>query len=288
MLNSLWQVDIPQLAFSFDLVMNALLGLTAIDLWARTSDQALIHTSRVYFQKALVKHRASLANVDTADTQLLEVSFIAGFIILHHSWLEEHANTIDESALGDMRTFRQCQGLKAMVESAGPRLQKYRWLWRQETKSTAHCLRYPDFMQSAVEDISMLSKAFKLETISPPKDHAAYTKVIEELMAIYTIISEAAEDGPAPEHQIVTLLQRVPPRFSELFMQKDELAIALLARNISLLALGDPSYWWIQGTGDSKVAVKAVHYFGSLLSSEWSWVMDWPMKIIHGDIKFAI
>jgi len=71
-----------------------------------------------------------------------------------------------------------------------------------------------------------------------------------------------------------------------LLEREDPIAMALLARNISMFAyLDKSSAWWIHGTGGHKVYFKAIWGIHSLMPSRWLWTMEFPLKVISKDIK---
>ena len=78
---------------------------------------------------------------------------------------------------------------------------------------------------------------------------------------------------------------RLPHRFLKLVELKDPRALLLLARNLALLKVIEP-VWWLHGTGRSqKVAEISVTGIAKMLPSEWSWAMDWPLKVLSGKLR---
>lgn len=78
---------------------------------------------------------------------------------------------------------------------------------------------------------------------------------------------------------------RLPQLFLELVALKDPRALALLARNLSLLKVVD-NIWWLHGTGQSQqVAHHALTGIQNLMPPEWAWAMEWPLQIVAGEGK---
>lgn len=77
----MFDVDIPQVAFSSNLVLNALYAISALDLFNRDpQDHAMEHASRFYFQKALVAHRKAIQD-QVDDSHSVPVLFTAVLLV---------------------------------------------------------------------------------------------------------------------------------------------------------------------------------------------------------------
>lgn len=73
----MWQFDIPQMAFSSDVVLNGLLSISALHLLYKSpEDQDLMRASSSYLDKAVKKHRLAVANVDPESIEPLLVSAV--------------------------------------------------------------------------------------------------------------------------------------------------------------------------------------------------------------------
>jgi len=77
-----WQIDIPQMAFSSEIVLNALLGISAFHLLClNPSDTSLDLASRKYLHTALVKQRAAMETIDFTNAEPIVV---AGILLAFH------------------------------------------------------------------------------------------------------------------------------------------------------------------------------------------------------------
>lgn len=279
--HALWEVDVPQMAFSSEIVLNALLGLSSLNLMAlNPTDSTLARASKFYFQKAIAKQRDALVHIDASNAEPI---VIAAVLISHHSWLETHSHMAEPYQI-DLQTFRLCQGTKALLQVTAPFMAKFDWPVETAKKSNRRPVRHEAFMESALHDMLAFRTAFTHDGVLP-EHRRAYEKAAEEIIETCSTLASPEPDDPPPEQQIVSLLHRVPSEFPQLLERVDPIASALLARNISLLWLiEDTSAWWIHGTGESKVARKAVLGINSLIPAEWGWTMEWPMKILSGEI----
>lgn len=103
---SLWEVEIPQIAFSSELVLNALMGISALHLLSMNpQDHTLALVSGQYLGKALKEHRAA---VETMNLRNPEELIIAAVLIAHHHWLSASTNMHQEPYMIDMGTYRFC------------------------------------------------------------------------------------------------------------------------------------------------------------------------------------
>lgn len=81
-------------------------------------------------------------------------------------------------------------------------------------------------------------------------------------------------------------------------MKERPIAIALLARSLALLCVvGGEDAWWIFGASGGRqdgkgveetVPAREVTGLASLLSKDWKWVMEWPLKVVNGGYGDAL
>lgn len=281
---ALWEVDIPQVAFSSPLVLNALLGISACHLWSLSpTDQNLAKVSRLYFGKALQLQRRAL---EEGKEQDVEAIYMAAIVLAHHCWLLYHSGERREAYQIPLETYYMCNGHRALAEKAGRPFSIYEFFGDHVPKEQARELprQYPQFWHSAREDMKFL-----LERAEPARlgraDGEIYTKVAEEIKHIYYLIADGFEETSVIEDMIVTILHRVPPKFISLIEKKDPLAMGLITRNFALLGLlKNTQSWWIHGDGQWKVANCSVHGIQSIMPPDWLWVMQWPLEVLSGDI----
>jgi Fungal specific transcription factor domain len=275
-------VEIPQIAFSSELVLNALMAISALHLLSMDpQDHTLAWASGKYLGKALQEHRAA---VETMDSRNPEALIIAAVLIAHHHWLSASTKMYQEPYMIDMGTYRFCRGIQALVEKVAP------WLLTNVEEQVASVndqieyLPFPHFLESAEDDINTL-----LETLD--EDDAChevkcvYTKVAGFLQATYSRIAHGSFGNPPIEQAITAFLPDVPQLFIKHLEKREPLSMALFARNIALLSiLPDAGAWWIHGAGQRKMADTTVNGICELMPPERLWMMDWPLKIISGEI----
>ncbi|KAH8688737.1 hypothetical protein BGW36DRAFT_392102, partial [Talaromyces proteolyticus] len=295
MARTIWEDDIPRVAFTSEIVMTALLGISAWHLWALNSDdQTLAIASRSYFGKAIGLQRMALQQQEVIDDERnAESIFVAGFILAHHNWLltqtGKHVDSFDPS----LETFYMCTGHRSLAAKNLSPWCKYTTLGeahigrrRDSEKRSQLSLRHNKFMYRAEQDCNSLLQYIRDAGTIDLEQKETYKEVIDEIWWIYWLICDEHDDISVIEYLIVTFLHRVPTRFILLMEQKDPIAIALLARPIaSLRLLGDTSSWWIHGTDQFRVDHFTVSGIKHILSPEWYWIMDWPLSIVFDEVK---
>jgi hypothetical protein len=278
----LWEIDIPQMAFSSDIVLNALLAISALNLLSlNPNDRTLALASRSYFDKALTKHRERVPHIESGNAEPL---LVAAVLIAHHTWLSAHSSEGGERYGVPWETFCMCEGIAALVERT-PTLSKYTWATRVLKDRSNDYVRHSNFLKSALEDMKLIMEAVDNEGFDP-EDREAIKATTEEIIETYYLAAHGSVSFQQIEQASVTLLHRVPERFLGFLRKHHPIALAILARNLSVLALvmEDSKVWWIHGAGEWRVAIKAVWGIHGLMPSEWLWTMAWPMKIISKEI----
>lgn len=275
---SLWEVKIPSVAFDSEVVLKALLGISAWHLWAvNPDDQKMKVISRKLFGDAIRLQRAAL---EQKDTQQLIPRFIAGMIIAHHSWLL--SSTDGYSPRLQLETFYLCNGYRTLGKRLPPGWSEYAYLGEVapqriqfESKGGG------EIMQEGVQDSNCLLETVQNMEIEL-KVKAVYCKVITELLSMYGLVTSDNNDVSTKEYFIVSFLHRVPWSFINLLQNQDPLAMGLLARVWALLA---PIHkvstaWYIHGAGQSQVYMYSTVSISTLMPDDWVWIMDWPLQII--------
>jgi hypothetical protein len=279
----MWEVDVPQIAFSSPIVLDALLGISALHLLAlQPGDQSMALASRSYFNKALTKQRDALPYLNAENAVPL---LVAAVLIAHHTWLMTHVTGhLDERYNITLQTYQMCKGIEALIRRASLWLESYTFM-SEKPPGLIDCANHSrGFMKHALDDLASLSACFRREGV-PAEDSAAYEGATNEVAVNYSLITVKPVDTSRAEQGILTILHRVPKRYLELLEGEDPLAMAILARNLCLLSFfEDSKAWWIHGAGQQKVPNKAVKGIRGLMPSQWLWTTDWPMKVISKEI----
>jgi hypothetical protein len=284
--NSTLEIDVPQIAFTSDIVLSALLALSALNLSSlNPRDKGLIAASRYYFDKTVVRHRAALGQIDGQNAEPILVTAV---LIVHYHWLSIHKIEAQEPFKINTGTYHLCQGFDLVAQKAAPWLSKYRFTSQVDMKPKRDSALYDvSFVESALQDMKTFFKALN-DACVDQKVKDVYEKVAEEIITAYYFIARECVDESALEQMLVTILHRVPASFVQLLEDHEPYALALYARSIVLLSvLEDTSAWWIHGAGEDKVCTRQISGICSLLPAELRWTMDWPLRVLSKQIRIS-
>lgn len=275
---SMWEVEIPSIAFNSEVVLNALLGISAWHLWAvNPNDQKMKLVSRNYFGEAIRLQRAAL---EPPNTQQLKQAFIAGIILAHHCWL--FSDTDGYSPELQLGTFYLCKGYRTLGKKLSPAWSEYACLG----EVTPHKLRFEQtkcekLMEEGIQDCNHILELTQNMDIDG-KIKAAYCKVIGELLLMYGLVASDNNEVSVKEFVVVSFLHRVPLSFINLLQRREPLAMGLIARVWALLAPIHKvsSSWYIHGAGKFRVYTYAVANISNFMPGDWAWILNWPLRLI--------
>ncbi|PVH72356.1 hypothetical protein DL98DRAFT_470538 [Cadophora sp. DSE1049] len=281
--HSLWDFEIPQVAFSSELVLNALLGLTSLNLLSlNPDDQTLSSSAWSYFNKAVVLQRTAL---DAMDRRNAEPMIITAVLLAHYNWLASCSEDNPHPKKLEVETYNMCKGILNLAQESGPCLEKYSAIPEVVVELPPGSSLDQNFMDLAVEDMETLLRSLEFRNIHQ-EDKDACQKFADEVMQIYTLIASGSKDNAGLEQKMVTILHRVPECFVQLLEVDDPTALALLARSIMCLdLLGDSSAWWVHGAGSGKVPPKAINGICKTMPVEYRWTMEFPLRVVAKEVK---
>ncbi len=175
-----------------------------------------------------------------------------------------------------------------LAKKTSPDLSNYNPPHKKEVAGqSANEIVHKIFMAQALHDMNVLMEIVRILPLDSWKKDA-YEKASSDIISTCYLIAKASSTSTIIEQDIVSILHRVPSSYLDLLREKDPVAMALIARNISLLALvGDSLTWWIHGAGQCKVPTRAVQGLTDLMPIDWMWTMDWPRKVATGEVKLT-
>jgi len=262
------------------------MGISALHLLSMNpQDRSLALASGVYLGKALEGHRIAMETMDFRNPEEL---IFAAVLIAHHHWLSASTKMFQEPYMNDMGTYRFCQGIQALVARAAPWLLEGQEGICVSIDEQIEYLPFPHFLENALDDMDTLLHSMEEDSVSQEvKD--AYKKVADVLKATYSRIAQGSFTNPPIEQATTAFLPQAPQLFIEHLEKNEPLAMAILARNIALLSiLPDSGAWWIHGAGECKMADTTVNGICGLMPTQDLWMMDWPLKLISGEITLNI
>ena len=304
---TIWTIDVPRLAFSSNsspAMTDSVLGLAAQHLCALESStpnpdpkemKVLSFAAGWYFDQALQKHRSGLATPNESSAETL---LAAAIIITHHTWVAAHSEAPGnhrEKYKLPLTTYHMALGLQVLFQQLFPWLQQSEYLWylhanqskdsvedSMEGEINGFCASNP-FLIAAKEDVSSFLSELE-RSGGKDEDLHMYTEVTQELTSLYEAICQQKQQSTV-RTLAATFPLRTPPVFLKLLEAEDPAAMALLARNLACLKLLEPQ-WWLHGAGSHMVADRSIKGIRSLMPPDWLWAMEWPKKVLSGEIGF--
>ncbi|RYP82898.1 hypothetical protein DL769_001507 [Monosporascus sp. CRB-8-3] len=139
-------------------------------------------------------------------------------------------------------------------------------------------------LRSVEEDIGCLLDAFDVRSL-PEDDKSIYMEAKEYVLYHY----RAFYSGTAAKilrRFIGFMAVRCRPGYRNMLERHDPLAMALMARLLVLLK-GLDYAWWMNGGGDYEVVERDVRGMRELMPANLRWAMDWPCRVLDGEIVLS-
>jgi hypothetical protein len=276
----MWEVDIPQIAFGSDVVLSAVLALSALHLRMLTpNDSELMYAAGHFFGQAVRKYRPSLGNITEG---MAEPILITAMIITYYTWLVSYSPNPGVPYTLPLQSFFLLRGVFDLLREVAPLVKNGNlgWLFVPpiNTDPTIHPTTH--FLALHQADKTRFLSACASDPKTSPADQDLYVNAFEYLSSICNALDQNVS-SPLLQRKISYFVPRMPRRFLDLLAKKDPRAMALLARDLSLLKLVDWA-WWLHGA--KGMAVEEYHVRGicELMPIEWLWAMDWPLRVACG------
>jgi len=280
-----WQRTIPQLAFESELLLNPMLALSALHLHAHShNDPGMAIALRRYLDRALVKHRHALSN---PDKRLSEQLWLSSVLLSHMYWLLAHQPQPNQAYEFPLQAMRMLEGARVIFKENNVFLGQHGYGWLGDE---AVPLVVPDdelpiaaqlHLRSLEKDLSDMLDAFAVPAMTDDCK-SIYTEATDFVLYHYRAFFSGA-DTKTLQRFVGFMAVRCQPGYFTMLKQHDPLAMALMARMLALLSALDHA-WWIHGAGDYEAINRDIRGIRALLPSHLRWVMDWPCRVLDGDI----
>lgn len=287
----MWEVDIPQAAFSSELVLSAVMALSALHLRMLTpGDKDLAYASGHYFGAAVRRYRPVLSNL---TPEMAEQMLITAMIITYYTWLVSYSPSPAGTPYQlPLQNFFLLRGVFDLLREVGPWIKSPNFMWLYTPLVEVEI--EPDgeevcwFLREWARDRDRFSTAIEADAASgeiSSEDVELYGLALGYVSQIITALCTAA---PARQVQrkISYFVPRMPRRFLDLLAMRDPRAMALLARDLALLRVTDWA-WWLHGCREAGMQVEMYHVRGiaELMPVEWLWSMEWPLRVAGGGLR---
>lgn len=199
----------------------------------------------------------------------------------HFTWMASQCPAPGEPYTLPTQFFFLLRGKEVVANLCEPFVQgiRQRWDtgWPPMTEIIKPSFEHP-FVKSGRDDIDRLLKAVDENAAEIDKD--TYLKAAEFMLSVYTAL--VSDLDQIHFHRSIDMPTHIP--ILSLLARKDPIAIALLARNACVVQFVE-YVWWIHGSktpsAHSEYQVRGME---GLMPDEWKWTMEWPLKVITGEI----
>ncbi|EPE36428.1 hypothetical protein GLAREA_05766 [Glarea lozoyensis ATCC 20868] len=280
-----WQRTIPQLAFESELLLNPMLALSALHLHAHShNDSDIAIALRRYLDRSLVKHRQTLTNPEKGVSEQLWLSSV---LLSHMYWLLAHQPQPDQAYVFPLQAMKMLEGGRVIFRDNDVLLgQKgYGWIGDEAIPFVLPEEKLSKFAQTQLRnleyDLSILLDAFNVQKMTEDRKNI-YIEARDFVLHHYRSFFSGA-DTKTLQRFVGFMAVRCQPGYLDMLEQHDPLAMALMARMLVLLSALDYA-WWIHGTGEYEAINRDVRGICELLPKKLRWVMEWPRKVLGGEI----
>lgn len=278
---AMWDTDIPQAAFASDLVLSALLAITALHLRSSMPDDPdLAHAAGHYFGQAVRRYRPALQHItEPMADPLVMTAVLIGF----YTWRISYTPNPGMPYTVPLQSLYLIRGVFDIVFEVGGWIKSTNlgWLFTQppvEDLDKPASTASTDFLAAYHQDKDRFINT--LDDNISPEDKEVYIAGVNYITSICNALARGAS-AEVIQQKIAYMVPVLPARFLALLSQKDPRAMALMARDFAMIKLTDWS-WWLHGPKDMNVEEYHVRGICELMPIEWLWAMDWPLRVAAG------
>ncbi|KAK8098204.1 uncharacterized protein PG998_013690 [Apiospora kogelbergensis] len=280
----MWEQTIPQYAFTSEVVLNPMLSVAALHMKCHSAaDSQLSLAITRYLDRSLVHHRQALKHI---DSDIAEPIWLSAVILSNLYWLISHHTRPNETYELPLEAWDLLGGVSRLYAHRLDLLTRlgYGWFGYDIVPST---LSDEDLgpeprasLQALDEDMSTLLNRFGVTTTDSGSQGGAQDAYVLFYYRAYFSGSKAK----TIRRYIGTIALMFGPVYRKKLQGRDPLAMALYARMLVLMKVLDFA-WWMNGNGEYEVMERDVYGMEQLIPTHLSWCMDWPRKVLSGEIS---
>lgn len=267
---NMWTKSIPSIAFEYEHVYSAILGLSAMHLLSLApGDVPLQAAVYNYLDEAISSQKEEVTSVTTANSPSL---FATSMLLACHAKSRAvYLALSDESYRPPLDWFHLHVGLRQVAMETLPLI--------EDTDIRAYAALSP-YLHSTL-DPTLPSVNFSddpfLQIWDEPSLSSERREILSQGIKYLEIVKkriEAGEKSSWIQRRLAIMPGELPEEFMGLLDEEDPLALAILARLFALMEYAGDS-WWLKGTADFEVRGLA-----GLVSDDWEWSMKWPLEVL--------
>ena len=285
----MWEQTIPQYAFTSEVVLNPMLSVAALHMKCHSAaDSQLSLAITRYLDRSLFHHRQALKHI---DSDIAEPIWLSAVILSNLYWLISHHTRPNETYELPLEAWDLLGGVSRLYAHRLDLLTRlgYGWFGYDIVPST---LSDEDLgpeprasLQALDEDMSTLLNRFGVTTTDSGSqgEHKMYEDVKAYVLFYYRAYFSGSK-AKTIRRYIGTIALMFGPVYRKKLQGRDPLAMALYARMLVLMKVLDFA-WWMNGNGEYEVMERDVYGMEQLIPTHLSWCMDWPRKVLSGEIS---
>ncbi|TVY42151.1 Sterol uptake control protein [Lachnellula occidentalis] len=264
-----WQVEIPEISYDAQYLMDAILAVAALHLRAQNpNDQALVRASHRYMASSLAQY-SSLLNGGLSEFNA-EALFSTSALIA----MQTSASRRFEDFQGDggytlpLAWFHSFQGVKTVVMAS--------WQWLRQSNRVSPIINGQPALNLDLDPYRKLFFSPLLEGVDHQIEGLPEPLGEETRQAYEHAVAFLNWAHLKPSRsRILGFAATVSRRFVELLAQHDPRTLLIVSCFFAEMRAVD-NVWWLQG-----MAKREVNGICSLLPSAWWPMMEWALRIAN-------
>ncbi|QKX54278.1 uncharacterized protein TRUGW13939_01363 [Talaromyces rugulosus] len=284
----MWQQTIPQLSFQSETVLNPMLALSALHRHMYFPKDAFAAKAlQRYLDRALVHHHLELSSRNDLSPQL----WLSAIMLSHIYWLISHRQHENEVYDIPIQVFKMLEATNRLFASKKEVLKQlgYGWIGNGATPETVLEEWLPVAAQEQLREIKMeltqLLDAFNIIEMQHD-ERSILMQAKDYVFKCYQAYYSGATVA-ALRPFVGFMPVNCSSEYLEMLRRHDPLAMALMSRALVLLKELD-HVWWLNGFGAFEVVQQDVRGIRHLMPENLRWTMDWPCKVLDGEVVLKV
>ncbi|TVY44612.1 Sterol uptake control protein [Lachnellula subtilissima] len=264
-----WQVEIPEISYDAQYLMDAILAVSALHLRAQNpNDQVLIRASHRYMASSIAQY-SSLLNGGLSELNSEALFSTSALIALQTSASRRFEDFQGEGGYTiPLAWFHSFQGVKTVVMAS--------WQWLRESSRVSPIINGQPALYLDLDPYRKLFFAPLLEGVDQqieglPSQLAEETRQAYEHSVAFLNWSHLKPTRA----RILGFAATVSRRFVELFAQHDPRALLIVSCFFAQMRAAD-NVWWLEG-----MAKREVNGIRGLLPPAWWPMMEWSLRVAN-------
>jgi hypothetical protein len=274
-IRNIWRISVPQLAFSHDFVMHAILALSALHLARYRPDKVDFHVSQAvsHYQAALGVATSILLHVNEENCSALHI-FSSVTCIIALASPQKPGNFFLVGEQGVAEWLLLVRGVRSIIDSS------HEWLYNGilgpmfKIPERMHRRRVANGDDSPSENEHLLELRQLIRgTVTDHKTLQIYNQTVEELAVSFSLVYNIGPEITGTSETFRWIL-RISQEYLHLLNQGEGEAFVILAYFCVLLKQMD-CFWWMEGW--------SIHLISGIydsLDEEHRLWLRWPMEEI--------